>query len=117
MAKPVFITLSARDDLDNVLLYLAKQWNHSVLENFLALYEAKISLIAEYPTRYPFINENSFLKRQYSPNTTLFYTERNLITLKKSAYLIRGRLLKNWTAFRMNKIYLDFSTTMSATWP
>lgn len=77
MAKQVFITLSARDDLDNVLLYLAEQWNHSVLENFLALYQAKISLIAEYPTRYPFIHEKSLLRKAVlSKHNCILYREK-----------------------------------------
>ena len=63
MAKPVFVTPSAKDDLDNILFYLSENWSASVLENFLALYEAKISIIAEYPARYPFINQKKSLRK------------------------------------------------------
>lgn len=63
MAKMVFITPAARDDLDAILFYLQENWGVAVLENFLALYEAKISLIAEYPSRYPFIHEKNMLRK------------------------------------------------------
>ncbi len=56
MAKPVFLTPDAITDLDTISSYLIEKWNVSILENFYALYEAKISVIAQNPTRYPFLN-------------------------------------------------------------
>ena len=63
MGKPVLLTSHARADLDSVTLYLFENWQLSVLENFLALYEAKIAIIAEHPSRYPFIHQLSGLRK------------------------------------------------------
>ncbi len=63
MAKPVVLTAHARADLDGIAAYLAEKWSYTVLENFLALYEAKISVIGAYPTRYPFINRSKKLRK------------------------------------------------------
>lgn len=77
MAKPVFITPAAQDDLDNVLFYLSENWSIAVLENFLALYEAKINLIAESPTRYPFINEKNLLRKAVlTKHNIILYREK-----------------------------------------
>ncbi len=56
MAKTVILTPHAYHDLKNISSYLFEKWGFKVLENFLALYEAKIVLITEYPTRYPGIH-------------------------------------------------------------
>ena len=77
MAKPVFITTAAQNDLDNILFYLSENWGISVLENFLALYEAKISLIAEYPTRYPILHEESKLRKAVlTKHNIILYREK-----------------------------------------
>ena len=77
MVKPVFITPSAKNDLDNILSYLAENWNISVLENFLALYEVKINLIAQYPTRYPILHEESKLRKAVlTKHNIILYREK-----------------------------------------
>jgi plasmid stabilization system protein ParE len=63
MAKTVIITPHARNDLENISSYLIEKWSSRILENFLALYEAKIALIAEYPTRYPIIHLPTQLRK------------------------------------------------------
>lgn len=63
MNKPVSLTPIALADLDNVSLYLITSFGLKVLENFLALYEARIASIAEYPERYPVINEKLKLRK------------------------------------------------------
>ena len=63
MVKPVRLTAHAKADLENISGYLAEKWNLSVLENFLALYEAKIMIISEYPSRYPIIHKPSQLRK------------------------------------------------------
>ncbi len=63
MSKPVSITPIARVDLENVSLYLITSFGLKVLENFLALYEAKIAVIAEHPERYPIINNKLKLRK------------------------------------------------------
>ena len=83
MAKPVFLTPSAQEDLDKVLSYLSENWGKSVLENFLALYEAKICLISEYPSRYPFINKKNFLRKAVltNHNMILYREEKGKIEI------------------------------------
>jgi plasmid stabilization system protein ParE len=77
MVKPVVITPIARNDLDNVMHYLVKNWSFSVLENFLALYEAKIAVISEYPTRYPFIDEKKSLRKAVlTKHNIILYREK-----------------------------------------
>lgn len=46
MAKPVVLTLNAREDLENISTWLAENWPIKVLEDFLDLYETKILLIS-----------------------------------------------------------------------
>lgn len=50
MVKPILLSSHAKTDLDNVTTYLFENWGLSVLENFLALYEAKTIIIAQHPT-------------------------------------------------------------------
>jgi len=92
MGKPILLTSHAYADLDSISSYLAENWSISVLENFLALYEAKIKVIAEFPSRYPLIHPASGLRRQSSQNIISFYTGRNLNILRSSAFLIPGRI-------------------------
>jgi plasmid stabilization system protein ParE len=63
MAKTVLLTQVAKGDLENVLTYLQENWSLAVLENFLALYEAKIAIIADHPERYPVIHLESGLRK------------------------------------------------------
>lgn len=63
MNKPVSITPITRADLDNASLYLITSFGLKVLENFLALYEARIASIAEQPDRYPIINKELKLRK------------------------------------------------------
>ena len=80
MAKPVVLTPIAKNDLENVADYLFGNWNLNVLENFLALYEAKISLIAEYPTRYPVIHQPSGLRKAVlTKHNIILYREKKII--------------------------------------
>ncbi len=83
MAKPVVLTPIARADLDNVLAYLAENWGVFVLENFLALYEAKIAVIAEWPARYPFINIPKRLRKAVLTrhNIILYREEAEQVTI------------------------------------
>ena len=63
MAKRIRLTLHAKANLDNVSFYLFENWGFTVLENFLALYEAKIATIAEHAERYPYINQKMKLRK------------------------------------------------------
>ena len=63
MAKPVLLTPIAKSDLENISDWLANEWNLKILENFLSLYDAKLQIIAEHPTRYPFIHKPSKLRK------------------------------------------------------
>jgi len=77
MVKPVLLTHHAKADLDSITLYLFKNWKLSVLENFLALYEAKIRIIAEYPSRYPFIHQSSGLRKAVlTKHNIILYREK-----------------------------------------
>jgi plasmid stabilization system protein ParE len=63
MAKPVFLTPTAKADLENISNWLFEKWSLGVLANFLALYEAKVLIISEYPSRYPIIHQASKLRK------------------------------------------------------
>lgn len=77
MVKPVVLTPLAKENLENITDYLFREWGISVLENFLALYEAKISLITEYPERYPVIHVASGLRKAVlTKHNTILYRER-----------------------------------------
>ena len=77
MAKPVLLTSNAKNDLDFVTLYLFENWSLTVLKNFLALYEAKIRIIAEHPTRYPFIHQASGLRKAVlTKHNIILYREK-----------------------------------------
>jgi plasmid stabilization system protein ParE len=77
MVKLVLLTSHAKADLDSVTFYLFENWGLHVLENFLALYEAKIRLIAEYPARYPFIYQALELRKAVlTKHTIILYREK-----------------------------------------
>lgn len=77
MVRPVLLTSHAKADLDSVTLYLFENWGLPVLENFLALYEAKIAIIAQYPTRYPFIFKTSGLRKAVlTKHNIILYREK-----------------------------------------
>ena len=63
MAKPVVLTPIAISDLENISIWLAEKWSLLVLDNFLDLYQAKINVIAIYPSRYPIIHQHSKLRK------------------------------------------------------
>jgi plasmid stabilization system protein ParE len=77
MAKPILLTLTAKADLENISLWLAEKWNLHVLDNFLSLYEAKVLVIAEFPSRYPIIEQSSKLRKAVlTKHTILLYCEK-----------------------------------------
>ncbi len=63
MTKPVVLTPIAKSDLENVSDWLAEKWGLRVLDNFLDLYQAKINVIAQHPSRYPIIHQPSKLRK------------------------------------------------------
>lgn len=77
MAKPVLLTPITKDDLENVLTYLFENWSKNVLENFLALYETKISIISYHPDRYPIIHQQSGLRKAVlTKHNIILYREK-----------------------------------------
>lgn len=78
MPKPVRVTKIALADLENVLSYLDSNWGLTVMENFLALYEAKVALVAEYPERYPIIHHKSLLRKAVlTRHNMILYRDKN----------------------------------------
>ena len=78
MAKKILLTPHAREDLDNLVLYLFENWGVSVLENFLAIYEAKITVIAEYPERYPYLNQQIKIRKAVlTKHNIILYREKD----------------------------------------
>ena len=79
MAKSVVLTPIANKALENLADYLFTTWGLNVLENFLALYEAKILLIAEYPKRYPYIHQPSGLRKAVlTKHNVILYREGSI---------------------------------------
>ncbi len=77
MAKPVVLTLNAREDLENISTWLAENWPIKVLEHFLDLYETKILLISQYPSRYPVIHAPSKLRKAVlTRHNVILYREK-----------------------------------------
>ena len=76
MVKPVILTLTAKADLENISEWLAEKWNLQILDNFLDLYQAKILVIAEHPSRYPIIHQASKLRKAV-------LTKHNIILYRK----------------------------------
>jgi len=77
MVKPVVLTLNAKADLENISAWLAEKWNLRVLDNFLSLYESKIFVIAEYPSRYPVIHQSSKLRKAVlTKHNIILYREK-----------------------------------------
>jgi plasmid stabilization system protein ParE len=63
MIKPVILTPIAKADLETVSDWLFEKWDLLVLDNFIDLYQAKINVIAEHPSRYPIIHQASKLRK------------------------------------------------------
>ena len=77
MVKPVVLTLNAKADLENISAWLAEKWNIRVLDNFLSLYEAKILVIAEHPSRYPIIHQATKLRKAVlTKHNIILYREK-----------------------------------------
>ncbi len=77
MLKPVVLTLNAKDDLENISAWLFEKWNLRVLDNFLSLYEYKVRLIAEYPSRYSIIHQSSKLRKAVlTKHNIILYREK-----------------------------------------
>lgn len=77
MIKAVILTSIAKEDLENISDWLAKEWNVKVLFNFLDLYEAKIRTIAEFPSRYPVIHSASNLRKAVlTKHNIILYIEK-----------------------------------------
>lgn len=77
MGKPVLLTSHAYADLDAISAYLVENWSLSVLENFLSLYETKIKVISEFPSRYPFIHSSSGLRKAVlTKHNIILYREK-----------------------------------------
>ncbi len=78
MAKPVVLTPIAKSDLENVSDWLSENWSLRVLDNFLDLYQAKILVIAEYPSRYPIIHQASKLRKAVlTKHNIILYREKD----------------------------------------
>jgi len=77
MVKPVVLSLNANADLGNISAWLAEKWNLRVLDNFLSLYEAKVLVIAEFPSRYPVIHQSSKLRKAVlTKHNIILYREK-----------------------------------------
>ena len=77
MIKPVILTPHAKADLENISDWLIYKWNATVLLNFLYLYQEKISVIAEFPSRYPVIHTPSMLRKAVlTKHNTILYREK-----------------------------------------
>ena len=77
MAKPVVLTPISKLDLENISDWLIEKWNIRVLDNFLDLYEAKVAIIAEYPSRYPIIHQASKLRKAVlTKHNIILYREK-----------------------------------------
>lgn len=77
MVKPVVLTPTAKTDLENISDWLAEKWSLLVLDNFLDLYQAKINVIALYPSRYPIIHQPSKLRKAVlTKHNIIFYREK-----------------------------------------
>ncbi len=77
MVKPIVLTHIAKADLENISRWLAEKWSLRVLDNFLSLYEAKIIIIAEHPSRYPIIHQISKLRKAVlTKHNIILYRER-----------------------------------------
>lgn len=63
MNKPVIITAAANIELDAVVFYLITNWGKKVTDNFLSLYNAKVSIIANSPHRYPIIDHKKKIRK------------------------------------------------------
>lgn len=78
MVKPAFLTPAAKSDLENIADWLEKTWGLKVLVNFLSLYEAKILVIAEYPSRYPLIHQPTKLRKAVlTKHNIILYREKD----------------------------------------
>ena len=77
MVKPVVLTPIAKADLENISDWLFEKWSLRVLDNFLDLYQAKISVIAKYPSRYPIIHQASKLRKAVlTKHNIILYREK-----------------------------------------
>ena len=77
MAKPVVLTPISKLDLENISDWLIEKWNIRVLDNFLDLYEAKVAIIAEYPSRYPIIHQAYKLRKAVlTKHNIILYREK-----------------------------------------
>jgi plasmid stabilization system protein ParE len=77
MVKPVVLTLNAKADLESISAWLAEKWNLRVLGNFLSLYEAKVVVISEFPSRYPVIHPSSKLRKAVlTKHNIILYREK-----------------------------------------
>ena len=77
MAKSVLLTLSARAELETILIYLLENWGISITTNFMELYDAKIAIISTYPKRYPVLYPHKELRKAVlTKYNIILYTEK-----------------------------------------
>ena len=81
MPKPIIWSPQADKDLEEILDYLAEEWENSVSLKFLDLVDMLLKQIAINPKQFPLINKSLNIRKcVITKHNTLFYrNKRNVI--------------------------------------
>lgn len=78
MYKTIIWSPLAEKDLINILLYLQKNWNEDVLENFIDITDELIDQIILNPKQFPIIHKTRKIRKcVLTKQNTLFYRIKN----------------------------------------
>jgi plasmid stabilization system protein ParE len=76
MRKEIIWSPLAEEDLENILEYLAENWNQKVIIRFLNKIDLVTNQIAKVPNQYPIINKKLQVRKcVVTKQNTLFYRE------------------------------------------
>ncbi len=76
MLREIIWSPLAEKDLENILEYLADNWNQKVIKHFLNKIDTIINQIAKVPNQFPIINRKLQVRKcVVTKQNTLFYRE------------------------------------------
>ena len=80
MPKPIIWSPQSETDLEQILIYLAEEWERDVSINFLDIVESLLGQISKNPKQYPLIHKQLNIRKcVITKHNSLYYRNRKSV--------------------------------------